>query len=158
MTARQAAFEQFAHMHMYSLDQQILVGGNYRGAVQHSNLVYVSGQVPRNGSVVMLPGRVGELVTLSQAQQAASICMLRALHVLHQQLGGLEPIAQVLQMTVFVQSSADFTQQSEVADAASNLLHAVLGEAGIHTRTSVGVFQLPKNACVEINLTVAIHA
>ena len=156
MSSRQAALEQFAHDLAYPLDQEILVGGNYRAAIRHGDTVYISGQLPRNGSQIMLPGRVGETVSLAQAQQAACICVMRALHVLHRQLGSLEPVAQVLQMTVFTQSAADFTQQSEVADAASNMLHAVLGEAGIHSRTSVGVYQLPKNASVELNLTVAV--
>lgn len=61
-------------------------------------------------------------------------------------------VPRVLRVTVFTQSAADFTQQSEVADAASELLHEVLGEAGKHTRTSVGVYQLPKNASVELDL------
>ena len=156
MTTRQTAFEQFAQDLGYPLDQEILVGGNYRGAVQHGNTVYVSGQLPRNGTQIMLPGRVGEAVTLVQAQQAARMCTMRALHVLHRQLGSLEAIVQVLQMTVYTQSAASFTQQSEVADAASNMLQAVLGDAGIHSRTSVGVYQLPKNASVELNLTVAV--
>jgi enamine deaminase RidA (YjgF/YER057c/UK114 family) len=60
-------------------------------------------------------------------------------------------------MTVYTQSAADFTQQSEVADAASELLHAVLGEPGRHTRTSVGVFQLPKNASVELDLLASVE-
>ncbi|MES2942772.1 MAG: RidA family protein [Pseudomonadota bacterium] len=158
MNTRQAVFEQFASELAYPLDQDILVGGNYRAAIRHGDTVYVSGQLPRNGSQVMLPGRVGEALTLAQAQQAARICVLRALHVLHRQLGSLDTLAQVLQMTVYTQSAADFTQQSEVADAASSMLQAVLGEAGIHSRTSVGVYQLPKNASVELNLTVALHS
>lgn len=157
MNTRQAAFEQFASELAYPLEQDILVGGNYRAAIRHADTVYVSGQLPRNGTQIMLPGRVGEVVTLEQARQAARICVLRALHVLQRQLGSLEPVAQVLQMTVYTQSAADFTQQSEVADAASDILRAVLGEAGIHSRTSVGVYQLPKNASVELNLTVAVH-
>lgn len=59
-------------------------------------------------------------------------------------------------MTVYTQSVASFTQQSQVACAASNMLQSVLGDAGIHSRTSVGVYQLPKNAAVELNLTVAV--
>lgn len=156
MSSRQAAFERLAHELAYPLDQEILVGGNYRAAIRHGDTVYISGQLPRNGLQIMLPGRVGEAVTLAQAQQAARFCVMRALHVLHRQLGSLEPIAQVLQLTVYTQSAADFTQQSEVADAASKMLQAVLGEAGIHSRTSVGVYQLPKNASVELNLTVAV--
>ena len=41
--------------------------------------------------------------------------------------------------------------QSEVADGASDMLYAVLGDAGVHTRTSVGVLQLPKGASVEVD-------
>jgi enamine deaminase RidA (YjgF/YER057c/UK114 family) len=57
---------------------------------------------------------------------------------------------------VFVQCAQNFTQQSEVADGASEVLYAVLGDAGVHTRTSVGVYQLPKNAAVEIDLIAAV--
>ena len=62
----------------------------------------------------------------------------------------------MLRITVYVQSAADFTQHSEVADAASDLLVDVLGEAGRHTRTSVGVYQLPKNASAEMDLVAAV--
>jgi enamine deaminase RidA (YjgF/YER057c/UK114 family) len=60
-----------------------------------------------------------------------------------------------LRVGVFVQCTADFTQQSEVADAASDLLHRVFGDAGVHVRTAVGVYALPKNATVEVEMTVA---
>lgn len=53
-----------------------------------------------------------------------------------------------------VQATADFIQHNEVADAASDLLHRVFGEAGMHTRTSVGVYSLPKNASVKIEMIV----
>jgi enamine deaminase RidA (YjgF/YER057c/UK114 family) len=81
---------------------------------------------------------------------------MRALVLLRQSLGSLDRIAQLLRVTVYTQSAADFTQQSEVADAASDLLHTVLGAAGTHTRTSVGVAQLPKNAAVELDLIAAV--
>lgn len=61
----------------------------------------------------------------------------------------------MLRVGVFVQCTADFTQQSEVADAASELLHRVFGDAGVHVRTAVGVYALPKNASVELEMTVA---
>lgn len=60
-------------------------------------------------------------------------------------------------MTVHVQSAADFTQQSEVADAASDILYSVFAPHGGHTRTLVGVYPLPKNAAVEIDMIVAVH-
>ncbi len=138
-----------------SFDGELKVGGNYVPLVRDGTTIYISGQVPRVGTSVVVTGRVGEEVSLAQAQVAARICAMRALALLQRELGSLENVRQVLRITVFTQSASAFTQQSEVADAASELLHTVLGEAGRHTRTSVGVYQLPKNASVEIDLVAA---
>jgi len=141
----------------YSFDGDIRIGGNYVSLVRDGNVMYVSGQVPRVGSTVVVTGRVGEQVTLAQAQLAAKVCVMRTLVLLQRELGTLGNVRQVLRMTVYTQSAADFTQQSEVADCASELLHFVLGESGKHTRTSVGVYQLPKNASVEIDLVASVN-
>ena len=140
----------------YSFDGEIKIGGNYTSTVQHGDVVYVSGQVPRVGSTVVVTGRAGAEVSLTQAQLGAKVCAMRALALLRQNLGSLDRIQQVMRVTVYTQSASDFTQQSEVADAASEVLHTVLGAAGIHTRTSVGVAQLPKNATVEVDLIAAV--
>ena len=140
----------------YSFEGEIKIGGNYVSTLRHGDTVYVSGQVPRVGSTVVVTGRAGADVSLAQAQLAARVCAMRALVLLRQSLGSLDRIAQILRVTVYTQSAADFTQQSEVADAASELLHTVLGAAGTHTRTSVGVAQLPKNAAVELDLIAAV--
>ena len=140
----------------YSFDGEIKIGGNYTSTVQHGDVIYVSGQVPRVGSTVVVTGRAGADVSLAQAQTGAKVCAMRALALLRQNLGGLDRIQQIMRVTVYTQSATDFTQQSEVADAASEVLHTVLGAAGIHTRTSVGVAQLPKNATVEVDLIAAV--
>ncbi|MEO8506185.1 MAG: RidA family protein [Betaproteobacteria bacterium] len=57
---------------------------------------------------------------------------------------------------VYIECTPDFTQQSEVADAVSDVLHPVQDAAGMHARTSIGVCQLPKNATVERYMTAAI--
>ena len=149
---RESRFQAIAARLGHSFDGAIQVGGHYAPVVHHGTEVYVSGQVPRVGSSLVLTGRVGTELTLIQAQTAAGICVMRALALLRQSLGSLDAVERVLRMTVYVQCSADFTQLSEVADGASDLLHEVLGEAGVHTRTSVGVYQLPKNAPVELDL------
>lgn len=146
---------QFAEKHGMDLHAPLVIGGNYVAAAEHLGVVYVSGQIPRIGTTVVATGRVGEALSLQQAQAAAEVCTLRVLAILEQQYG-LERIDHVLKLNVYVQSAADFTQQSEVADAASNLLAAVLGTSGPHARTSVGVYQLPKNAAVELDATVAL--
>ena len=63
----------------------------------------------------------------------------------------------LVRITVYVRSAEDFDQQSEVANAASDLFHEILGAAGVHTRTSVGVMQLPKSAAVEIDMIAVAH-
>lgn len=149
---RESRFQAIAARLGHSFDGAIQVGGHYAAVVRHGAEVYISGQVPRVGQSLVLTGRVGTELTLSQAQTAAGVCVMRALALLRQSLGSLDAVERVLRMTVYVQCSADFTQLSEVADGASDLLHEVLGEAGVHTRTSVGVYQLPKNAPVELDL------
>ena len=141
----------------FSFSGEIKIGGNYVSVVRHGSQVFVSGQIPRVGSEVVVTGSVGAEVTLAQAQLAAKVCTMRALALLRQTLGFLESVSRVLRVTVFVQSAQGFTQQSEVADGASEVLYAVLGEAGVHTRTSVGVYQLPKNAAVELDLIAAVE-
>jgi enamine deaminase RidA (YjgF/YER057c/UK114 family) len=81
---------------------------------------------------------------------------MRALALLRNQFGSLSCIKQVLRITVYVYSAPDFTMHSEVADGASDVLVRILGDAGRHTRTSVGVAQLPKAATVELDLIAAI--
>ena len=157
-SSRQAALDSIIQTLGYSFEGPIRIGGNYVPVVQDQQLAYVSGQIPRVGDTVVVTGRVGADVTLARARLAAQLCVIRALRLLAQSLGSLDGIGRVLRIHVFVQSAPDFTQQSEVADAASDLLHAVLGQAGEHTRTSVGVYQLPKNAAVEVDMVVSTHA
>ncbi len=155
-STRQSRFDDVAAALGYSFDGEIKIGGNYVPTVQRGNDIYVSGQVPRVGNTVVVTGAAGSDVSLADAQKAAKVCAMRALALLRQSLESLDKVQQVLRITVYVQSAAGFTQQSEVADAASEVLHFVLGPAGVHTRTSVGVFQLPKNATVELDLIAAL--
>lgn len=154
--SRNALFEHVAKELGHRVDGEIRIGGNYASIVAHGDLVYLSGQIPRVDDTVVVTGRVGAETSLVQARLGAKICALRALALLRQFLGDLDRIQKVLRMTVYVRSADDFSQQSEVADAASEVLHAVLSTAGVHTRTSVGVMQLPKNASVEIDLVAVV--
>jgi enamine deaminase RidA (YjgF/YER057c/UK114 family) len=129
---REDKFQAVAAQLGHSFEGEIKIGGNYTSVVRHGDQAFV-------------------------AQTAAKICAMRALVLLRQELGSLDAIAKILRMTVYVQAAEDFTQLSEVGDAASEVLYAVLGEAGVHTRTSIGVFQLPKNASVELDLIAAVN-
>lgn len=153
--ARDTLFQQAAQTLGYNFDGEIKIGGNYVPVVRHGKEVYISGQIPRVDDTVVVTGRAGADVMLPEAQLAARICAMRALALLKRSLGSLDQIERILRITVYIQCAQNFTQQSEVADAASDLLYSILGEAGAHTRTSVGIFQLPKNATVEIDLIAA---
>ena len=145
-------FDELAQRLGYSFDGEIKIGGNYTPLVVDGDVAYVSGQVPRVGDTVVVTGRVGTDVSLAQAQLASKVCAMRALALLRRQFGSLEQVRRILRITVYVQCNDAFTLHSEVSDGASAVLFEVLGEAGRHSRTSVGVFQLPKNASVELDL------
>jgi enamine deaminase RidA (YjgF/YER057c/UK114 family) len=157
MSTRDAALHRRIQELGLEFGEGLLVGGNYRAVLRDGDLLWVAGQVPRVGSRIAVCGRVGDEVGLQDARRAAEICAVRALLLLRQSSGSLERIRQVLRVGVFVAATADFAQHSEVADAASDLLHVIFGEAGVHVRTSVGAASLPKNATVELELVAAVH-
>lgn len=149
---RQQRYEAALQALGYAFEGEPKIGGNYTPVIRVEDQLHVSGQIPRVNDVIVHPGRVGEAVSLADAQTAAKVSALRCLALLTTELGSLDNIKRLVRMNVFVQSASDFTQQSEVANAASEVFYQVLGEAGAHVRTSVGVYQLPKNAAVEIDL------
>lgn len=129
----------------------------YVPVVIHQGVAYVSGQLPKVGDDVRYKGKVGAEVSLEQAQDDARLCVLHALACLKVALGGdLGRIERILRVTGFVASAPGFNDQPKVIDAASKLLGQLLGEAGRHARSAVGVFELPRNTPVEIEFIVAV--
>ncbi|KVS29330.1 RidA family protein [Burkholderia cepacia] len=133
----------------FNPDEEIRIGGKYTPVLVDGNTAYIAGQIPRIGEAVHFVGIVGESISLDEGRRAAGVSALRALSLIRKRCGTLDVITTVPRMTVYVRSAPGFTMQSEVADGASDVLYAVLGDAGVHTRTSVGVLQLPKGASVE---------
>lgn len=132
-------------------------GARYAAVVVHAGVAHVSGQLPREGDRVVVAGKLGRDVTVGAAQQGARIALSRALAALRDELGGLERVQQILKLTVYVNSTEDFIDHSAVADGASTLVYDLFGPVlGRHARTSVGVAQLPRNGCVELDLVVAL--
>ena len=154
---REAALRRAAAEVGFDLDAEIQVGGNYVPFIVNGNSVHVSGQISRVSASVVMSGRAGADASLAHAQKAAKVSAVRALAVLRKAAGNLDRIAAIPHVSVFTQCAEAFTQQSEVADGASEVLVAVLGEAGRHTRTSIGVYQLPKNATVELELVATLR-
>lgn len=151
-------FQQLAQDLGHDFSGEIKVGGHYTPVMRNGHHLYVSGQIPRVDDEVLFVGAVGEAFDVAQGRQAAVICAMRALAFLQRAAGSLDAIASILRVTVHVRSAPTFTQQSEVADGASDVLCQVLGTRGVHTRTSVGVLQLPKGAAVELDLIATVRA
>ncbi|PDT75210.1 RidA family protein [Bradyrhizobium sp. C9] len=139
------------------LPMSAAAGGAYAPVVVHGDTIYVSGQLPRDGDKVHVVGQVGRDVTLEEAKRGARLALIRGLAAIKAHLGSLDHVTQILKLTVFVHSAADFKGQTAVADGASELIIELFGpERGLHTRTSVGVAQLPRNASVEVELIAAL--
>ncbi|MFJ8470285.1 RidA family protein [Streptomyces swartbergensis] len=96
-------------------------------------------------------GVVGRDVELETAKELARHAALNALAAAVQAVGDLDWV-RIVQMLVFVASTPDFGLQSQVANAASELLIEVLGENGRHARTAIGVAGLPLNTPVDIQM------
>lgn len=124
----------------------------------HNGVAYVSGQMPKVDGEVRIFGKVGAEVTLEQAQDAARICILQGLACLVDAIGGSDRIERILKINGYIASAPGFNEQPKVLDAASYLLVEALGDAGRHARAAVGVAELPRNAPVEIEMTVAVKA
>ena len=131
---------------------------SYVPAVQSGEYVFTSGQLPMVAGKLGLTGKVGAEVTADEAKQQARICALNALAAVKSVIGDLDRIERVVKVVGFVASAPDFTGQPGVVNGASELLGEVLGEAGVHARSAVGVAVLPLDAPVEVEIQVRVSA
>ncbi|GAM03913.1 MULTISPECIES: RidA family protein [Novosphingobium] len=128
----------------------------YVPVVEAGGLAHVSGQLPFVGGQ-LVTGRLGEDVSLEEGIVAAQACAVMILAQLKAALGSLERIERIVKLGAFVNSTGDFTDQPKVANGASELMVAALGEAGKHARSAVGVPVLPLGAAVEVDAIVAVR-
>ena len=134
------------------LELPVLAGTTY--LVPHRTVgstIHLSGQLPCKDGELLGRGVVGRDVELETARSLARHAALNCLAAAVQAVGDLDRV-RIVQMLVFVASTPDFGEQSQVANAASELLIEVLGENGRHARTAIGVAGLPLNTPVEIQV------
>ncbi len=126
--------------------------GSYLPALRSGQYVQTSGQLPFRDGKVVYTGKVPGDVAVEAAADGAGIAALNGLSAAADAAGGVDQIARVIRVGVFVNSSAGFTAQPQVANGASDLLVKIFGDAGRHARAAVGVAELPLNAAVEVEL------
>jgi enamine deaminase RidA (YjgF/YER057c/UK114 family) len=125
--------------------------GNYLGCVVDDGLIYVGGHGPVDGGTV-IQGKVGGALSLEQGQDAARMTALSILATVQAELGDLDRIARIIKVFGMVNCAPGFNQTPAVIDGCSDLLVELFGDAGRHTRSAVGMAELPFDIAVEIEL------
>ena len=131
--------------------------GAYAPAVRSGAHVYVSGQLPVQDSVLLYAGRVGLEVSLEEAQKAAALCFINALGALAGLDLPVDAISRVVRLTGYVCAAEGFTALADVLNGASELSLQIFGDAGVHARSAVGAYALPKGAAVELEAIFQIR-
>ncbi len=139
-----------------SLPEVAVPLASYIPAQKSGNYVYTSGQLPLVDGELIATGKVGAEVDEATAIECARTCALNALAAVVAITGDIDRIVQVVKVVGFVASTPDFTAQPTVINGASNLLGDILGDAGTHARSAVGVAALPKDAPVEVEMIVEV--
>jgi enamine deaminase RidA (YjgF/YER057c/UK114 family) len=130
--------------------------GNYVSCVVDDGVVYVGGHGPVVGDTV-IQGKVGGTLSLQQGQEAARMTALSMLATLQSELGDLDRIARILKVFGMVNCAPGFNQTPAVIDGCSDLLIELFGDAGRHTRSAVGMAELPFDIAVEIELIARLR-
>ena len=129
--------------------------GNYLGCVIVGDIVHVGGHGPINGQDV-IRGKLGRDLSLEDGRRAARMTALSILATLQSELGDLDRIRRLIKVFGMVNVAPGFNRTPAVIDAASDLFVEVFGEPGRHTRSAVGLAELPFDIAVEIELTAQL--
>jgi enamine deaminase RidA (YjgF/YER057c/UK114 family) len=128
--------------------------GAYIPVIRTGQLVVTSGQLPLIGKQIAFVGKIGGSLHEQDGWNAARLCAVNALAQIKACLGCLENVRRVVRVEGYVNSAPGFHAQAQVINGASELLAELFGDAGRHTRISVGVAELPMDAAVELAIWV----
>ncbi|MBQ6075073.1 MAG: RidA family protein [Lachnospiraceae bacterium] len=141
----------------YELPAGIRPQGAYTPGVICGNILYTAGQTPRKDGVLQYTGKAGTDLTLEETQAAARLCALNCLGIIHSVAGSLERVKKIVKVTGFIASGEGFTAQPKALDGASLFLKEVFGDKAVAARSAVGVYSLPGNAPVEVEMIVELE-
>ncbi len=130
---------------------------NYVKAVQKDDLIFLSGHGPDTPDGGIVTGKVGEELSVEEAQEAARLTGISILSTLKRELGDLNRVEQVVKVKGMVNATPTFTQQSEVVNGFSDLMTEVFEDRGKHARAAVGMGSLPSNIPIEVDMIVEIE-
>jgi len=120
--------------------------------IADDDMLYIAGQIPFLNGQAMHKGRLGEDFSIEQGIEAARACALNILAQANAAVGGdWSRIKRLVKLGAFVNCTPDFYDHPKVVNGASDLMVAVMGDAGKHARFAVGAPSLPLGVAVEID-------
>ena len=129
--------------------------GSYTGCALTGNVLYVGGHGPVNGAEIVT-GKVGARVSLEDGRRAARLTALSILATMRAELGDLDRVTRIVKVFGMVNVAPGFNQMPSVIDGCSDVLVEIFGDAGRHTRSAVGLAELPFDIAVEIELIAEV--
>ncbi|KZM50289.1 RidA family protein [Labrenzia sp. OB1] len=124
---------------------------NYVPFLRTGNQLFISGQLPMRDGKIQVTGKLGADVSVDDGKAAAKLCAINLLAQAKAALGDLEKVARLVKIVGFVNSTADFTEQPQVINGASDFMVEAMGDKGRHARSAVSAASLPLGAAVEID-------
>jgi enamine deaminase RidA (YjgF/YER057c/UK114 family) len=130
---------------------------NYVNVVRVGNMLYLAGKGPSKPDNTMITGKVGKDLTIEQGYEAARLTAINHLAVIRNELGSLNKVKRIVKVFGMVNCSEDFKDQPKVINGYSDLMVEIFGEKGKHARSAVGMYALPFNMAVEVEVIVEVE-
>ncbi len=130
---------------------------NYVKAVRSGNLLFIAGHGPSKADGTYITGKVGKDLTVEQGYDAARQVGITILSTLKSEIGDLNKVKRIVKVLGMVNCTEGFVDQPKVINGFSDLMVAVFGEKGKHARSAVGMYALPMNISVEVELVVELE-
>ena len=125
--------------------------GAYVAYKKTSNLLFISGQISIDANGNITKGKLGKELSINQGQAAAKLCAINIIAQANKSCDDkLETIKNCIKLTGYVNSTNEFCDQPKVINGASEIISAVFGENGKHTRAAISANSLPLDAAGEI--------
>jgi enamine deaminase RidA (YjgF/YER057c/UK114 family) len=130
---------------------------NYVNVVRVGNLLYLAGKGPLKPDNTYVTGKVGKDLTIEQGYEAARITAINHLAVLKNEIGSLNKVKRIVKVFGMVNCTEDFKDQPKVINGYSDLMVEIFGDRGKHARSAVGMYALPFNMSVEVEVIVEVE-
>ena len=126
--------------------------GNYVATKIVGKMLFVSGQISIDENGQLIKGKVGKELDTAAGYNAAKRCALSIIAQVKKACDNdLSKVRSCLKLTGFVNSTDEFADQPKIINGASDLIAAVFGDSGMHTRAAVSTNSLPLGVSVEID-------